>query len=207
MKKNKIIALGLSVSAVIVFALMQAIETNSATDAEVVTLTTTVAGTLTLDVDSATAALGTLTPGTPVSASTVCTVTTNAESGYDLKVKRDDADSTMDKIDDATVNITDKTAWASATPNAAAYSGTGLGFSVFASTATKNTTWWGTGSSCHDASNLYAGFPTAFDTIMDHDTYSATSTTTSVCYRLDVPSTQKSGSYNGTITYQAVTKP
>lgn len=189
------------------FLVIQGLEIKSATDTEQVTLSVTVAQTITLAVDDNTVSLGTLTPGTPVSNSNICTVTTNAESGYDLAVKRDDADTTMDKTDEAATNITDKTAWNSTTPNSAAYSGTGLAFSVFASTATKNTTWWGTGTTCHDTNNLYAGFPTAYTNIMDHDTYSSNSTTTSICYRLDVPSTQKSGSYDGTITYQATTKP
>jgi len=171
-----------------------------------VNLSLTVAQTISLNC-GADVNLGTLTPGTPVSASSVCTVTTNAEGGYDLAVKRDDSDTTMDHNSDATANITDKTAWNRTTPNGAAYSGTGLGFSVFASTATKNTTWWGTGTTCHDAANLYAGFPTAYTNIMEHSSYSSSSTTTSICYRVDVPSTQKSGSYSGSITYQASSKP
>lgn len=200
-------AVGLGVSLVASFLLFQAIEIKSATDTEQVTLTVTVAQTISLDVDSATASFSALTPGTPVSASTVCTVTTNAESGYDLAVKRDDADTTMDKTTEASTNITDKTAWNRSVPNAAAYSGTGLAFGVFASTATKNTTWWGTGTTCHDANSLYAGFPVSYTNIMEHASYSSSSTTTSVCYRLDVPSTQKSGAYSGTITYQATSKP
>lgn len=208
--RNKKIGLVLATFVVVVFLFMQAMETKSATSSDQVQLSVTIAQTVSLAC-GADVNLGTLTPGTPVSSSTTCTTTTNAESGYDLQVKRDDADTTLDKADDATTNITDKTEWDSTANtgdgNAAVYSGTGLGFSVYASTATKDTTWWGTGSSCHDASNLYAGFPDAYETIMDHDSYSAASTTTSVCYRLDVASTQKSGSYNGTITYQATTKP
>jgi hypothetical protein len=211
MKKRNFLAVVLSVVLTASFLVLQGLEIKSATDTEQVTLQTTVAQTISLNVDSATSNLGTLTPGTPVSSSTVCTVTTNADSGYDLQVKRDDADTTIDKTTEAATNITDKTAWDatadSGDGNAAAYSGTGLGFSVYASTATKNTTWWGTGTSCHDASNLYAGFPTAYGTIMDHDSYSSSSTTASVCYRLDTASTQKSGAYDGTITYQATSKP
>jgi hypothetical protein len=86
-RKNRgaVYAILISVFLVVVFALMQAIETKSATDTEQVTLQLAVAQTITLDVDSATKDLGTLTPGTPVSAATTCTVTTNAVSGYDLK--------------------------------------------------------------------------------------------------------------------------
>jgi hypothetical protein len=117
----------------------------------------------------------------------------------------------LDKTDDATTNITDKTAWDPTANgglgNAAVYSGTGLAFSVYASSATKNTDWWGTGTACHDTNNTYAGFPTAYATIMDHDAYAGSSTTTSACYRVNVAGTQRSGSYDGTITYQSVTKP
>ena len=175
-----------------------------------VTLSTTVNQTISLDC-GANVNLGNITPGTPVYNSTVCTGTTNAESGYDLNVMRDDADTTMDKISEATTNITDKAAWDptanAGAGNAASWSGTGLGFGVFASTATRNTTWWGTGSACDDTNNKYAGFPTAYALIMDHDAYSSGSTTTSICYKLDVPTTQKSGTYDGNVTYQAVSKP
>lgn len=177
---------------------------NSAiTTTDQVTLSLTVAQNITLNC-GADVNLGTLTPGTPVNGTSTCTTTTNAESGYDLAVKRDDVDTTMDHTTDAATNITDKTAWTPGTPNAVAWSGTGLGFRVAVSgtTATHNSTWWGT-----DASPLFAGFPSAYATIMDHDSYSATSTAVVVAYRVDVPGTQRSGSYNGMITYQATTKP
>jgi len=205
--RTSMTALLLCVSLVVIFAVMQAMESKSATATDQVTLQTTVAGTVSIDCGTDPVDLGTLTPGTPISNSTTCTVTTSAALGYDLAVKRDDADTTMDKTTDDTVNIADKTAWTSSSPNAAAYSGTGLAFGVYASTATKNTTWWGTGTACPDANSLFAGFPTAYDVIMDHDSYSATSTTTSVCYELDTVATQESGAYDGTVTYQATTKP
>ena len=179
---------------------------QGATSSDQVNLDVTVAETISLSCGTD-VSLGTLTPGTPVSGSTVCTTTTNANGGYDFAVKRDDADTTMDHSTDSSTNITDKTDWDRATPNAAAYSGTGLAFSVFASTATKNTTWWGTGAACHDEDNLYAGFPTSYTNVMEHASYSSGSTTTSICYRVDVPATQKSGSYTGSVTYQVTTKP
>ncbi len=179
---------------------------QAATKTEQVTLQLTVEEVLAMSVDSASVNFGTLTPGTPVTGSTTVTVTTNANGGYDLKVKRDDADTTMDHTSLPSFNITDKTAW-DGSSSSATWSGTGLGFSVYSSTATKNTTWWGSGSACDDSNNKYAGFPSSYVTIMDHDSYSASSTTTSVCYKVDVPSTQRSGVYDGTITYQATSKP
>jgi len=208
-EKEKKMELGLFLSMVLLMVLFSIFQSahfsEGAVATDPVTLTVTVAETISLNC-GADVNLGTLTPGTPVSASTTCTTTTNANGGYDLAVKRDDATTTLDHSVDGATDITDKTAWATPGPGVA-YSGTGLGFSVYASTATKNTTWWGTGSTCHEAANLYAGFPTAYANIMEHASYSSGSTTTSICYRVDVPSTQKSGVYNGSITYQATSKP
>ncbi len=205
--KTKKVYTSLGGTLLIVGILAAAQQTTAATDTQQVTLQVDVQEVLTLAVDSATVNMGNLTPGTPVTGTTVATVTTNANGGYDLQVKRDDADTTMDHTTLATVNISDKTAWNGST-TAATWSGTGLGFSVYAvSGATKNTTWWGTGTTCDDANNKYAGFPSSYTTIMNHASYSSTSTTTSICYKLDVPSTQRSGAYDGTITYQATSKP
>lgn len=202
--QKRVVAL---VALMAIVGLTQASSVSATTATDGVTLQTDVQEVITLDCGAATVNLGNLTPGTPVTGSSVCTATTNANGGYMLAVKRDDADTTMDKVSDATVNITDQTAWNKTTPNAVSWTGTGLAFTVFASDATKNTTWWGTGTTVTDSANLYAGFPAAYTNIMEHGTYSATSTTTSIGYKLDVPSTQKSGAYDGTITYQATTTP
>lgn len=117
----------------------------------------------------------------------------------------------MDKTTDNTTNITDKANWdptANANSgNANTFTGTGLGFTIYDSTATKNTSWWGTGTTETDANNKYAGFNTAATDIMEHQQYSNTPTTTSVGYKLDVPATQRSGAYDGAITYSATTSP
>ncbi|MEI8096875.1 MAG: hypothetical protein WCG73_02075, partial [Candidatus Moraniibacteriota bacterium] len=94
--------------------------------------------------------------------------------------------------------------------NAALWSGTGLGFRVYASTATKNDTWWGAGTSCdvtNVATDKFAGFPSVYKDIMQHGAYNAGSTTVDVCYKLDVATTQKSGAYSGTVTFQATSTP
>jgi hypothetical protein len=209
---KKLFPLIISIFLVVVFVFVQIFEISwGATATDTVTLSVTVAQTITLDC-GADVNLGTLTPGTPVPAtdqSTTCTATTNADAGYDLSVKKDDSGTTLDDAATHAIDITDKTAWnPSGSGNAATpYATTGLAFSVFASTATKNTTWWGIGTAFDSAGNKWAGFPSSYAIIMDHDTYSSGSTTTSIAYRLDVPTTQRSGAYNGTITYQAVTKP
>lgn len=200
----------LSVCLAALFVFIQAGEIKGDTDTDQLTLSVMVAGAINIDC-GADVDLGTLTPGSPVYDSTVCAITTSAADGYDLKVKRDDADTTMDKVGDAATNITDKTAWDptanAGAGNAAVWAGTGLAFGVYGSSATKNTTWWGDGDACDHASNKYAGFPDAYATVMDHDAYSDVSTSTSICYKLDVGGAQSSGSYDGTITYQSVTKP
>ena len=153
---------------------------------------------------------GNLTPGTPVTASTTCTVTTNSDQGYTLAVKRNTIDATMDKDGEDTTNIPDRTAWnPTGTGNAQQWqiSDANLAFTIYDTTATKDTTWWGTGTTQTDANNKYAGFPTDYTNIMNHTQYNQTATTTNIGYKLDVPTTQKSGIYSGDITYQVTTAP
>ena len=176
-----------------------------------INLNTEIQEVIALDCGGATVNLANITPGTPVTGSSICTATTNASGGYSLSVQRDDADSTLDKDSETSVNIPDKTPWdptANASlGNADTWSGTGLGFTLYASTASKNSSWWGTGSTVTDPNNKYAGFSPAQTDIMIHSDYSSLPTATSIGYKLDVPPTQKSGSYSGNITYQAVTRP
>jgi len=148
--------------------------------------------------------LGNLQAGSPVTASTDIKVKT--DTSYSIAVKRSDSDTTIDLTTNSSINISDKTAWDpeanSGNGNAASWSGTGLGFCVFASNNYKNTTWWGTGASVDDSNNKYAGFPTSDKTIMRQNSYSVTGeTTTSVGYKLDVTPGQASGYYDGIIVY------
>lgn len=190
---------------VAIFGIMQALETKSATATDQVNLSVSVTQALTLGC-GADVNFGTLTPGVAVTGTSTCSVTTNAV-GYTLNVKRDDADTTMDLDSDATKNITDKTAWTSATPNGGTWSGTGLGFRV-KQTGTNsgyNSTWWGTDDTAPNAK--YAGLPSSYDKILEYGSYSATATDTVIEYKLDVPASQPSGAYSGTVTFQAVGNP
>lgn len=185
-----------------------------AANPESVTLTTTVTGTVAMSCDQTgnpdstpkTVELGVLTAGTPVTGSTTCTVTTNNATGYTLNVKRDDADTTMDNTADAAVNIADlPNTIAGASPNNPITwtDGTtkGLGYTVASTTATGGSiTWSNSGAN-------YVGFTTAGENIMTSTGYDASSTTTVVNYKLDVPSTQQAGTYDGVITYTATTNP
>jgi len=195
---------------VAVFSIFTLIFENSAS-AATSTSTTTISTTVLESISTscgATLALGNLTPGTPVSSNVTCTTTTNANGGYDLAVKRDDADTTIDHTVDATTNITDKTVWTPGTPNGAIWSSTGLGFRVMSTGTTAalyNSTWWG----ATDVNGVakYAGFPTAYANIASTTAYSSTATAVVVEAKVDVDGTQKSGTYNGTVTFQGTSKP
>lgn len=204
-KKTKS-AIIVSLLVVAIFGVMQAMETKSATTDQI---------NLSVDVASAIAvvcpdpsAFAALTAGTPVATTATCTTTTNSAGGYTLAVKRDDADTTLDLTTDATTNIADKTEWTSATPNAAVWSGTGLGFRVKqtgTTAAAYSSTWWGTDDTAPNA--LYAGLPSAYDTIVNDTTYSASPTTAAVEFKVDVTSGQATGTYDGTATFQVTAIP
>lgn len=174
-----------------------------------VTLTTTVAGAIALSCDQTgapdgtpkTVELGVLTAGTPVTGSTTCTVTTNNASGYTLNVKRDDADTTMDNTTAPAVNITDlpntvasPVAWSDGVTK-------GLGYTVASTTATGGNIAWSNGGAS------YAGFTAAGENLMTSTGYDAAATTTVINYKLDVPATQQTGTYDGVITYTATVNP
>ncbi len=153
----------------------------------------------------------TLIPGIPQSNITTCTVTTNDAEGYDLQLTDDrGSNNTLQHTIHGTTTdgqIQDKTPWNLTSPNATSYTGEGLAFGILNSTATKNTTWWGTGNTCDDTNQFYAGIPQTDTTIMGHTTYSNTQTDTEICYRINVPSTQISGEYTGSVTYTATGRP
>ena len=177
------------------------------------TLTTTVASNISLDctqtghTNDKTIEFGTITPGTPITQSLTCTVSTNSTNGYTLTTQRNTATATMSK--DATHYITDRTNWDPQNPNATLWQthDTGLAFTVYSSTANKNNTWWGTGTTYDDTNNRYAGIPQTAQSIMTTPTYSATPTETHIGYKLDVPTTQQTGIYSGIVTYQVTVNP
>ena len=151
--------------------------------------------------------LGNIQAGSPVTASTDIKVSSDAPEAYsyNIAVNRNDADTTLDLTTNPAINIPDKTAWDpsanAGNGNGAIWTGTGLGFTVFSSTATKNTTWWGAGTTKTDSNNKYAGLPPTAQTIMNQSGYTAGDTTTSVGYKLDVDPGQRSGYYDGIIVF------
>jgi hypothetical protein len=152
-----------------------------------------------------------LIPETPESNSTTCTITTNDNNGYDLQLTNDrGSDNTLyHTTQSATIDgqIQDKTAWNPTTPNAQTFTGTGLAFGILQSNATKNESWWGNASTCDDTDQLYAGIPHTSTDIMRHTSYSNANTQTTICYRVNVPSTQIAGEYEGSVTYTASGRP
>jgi hypothetical protein len=172
-----------------------------------VALQMTVGDAIAVTCDS-TAPLGTLSPGSPAQTQLACSVITNATGGYDLLAKRDDANSTLDHTDDDATNIADKTAWNSLAPNAEIWSGTGLGFRVKqlgTTTELYNDTWWGDDDSLSEA--LFAGLPSSYQNIATTSTYSPITTDIIIETKLDIPTAQRAGLYDGTITFQTITKP
>jgi hypothetical protein len=150
------------------------------------------------------------TVGTPISAQAACTATTNGAAGFNLKAHRVGATNTLLHTD-ATTPIVDAgtglTAYTGLPASAAVWTaGTtkGLGFrvQVTGTTNTNTVTDWAADGA---ATAKYAAFPTADQTIYNYASYSAAASAVTIDYKLDVPATQKSGSYSGTVQYTATT--
>ncbi|MDD5397236.1 MAG: hypothetical protein PHW24_04230 [Candidatus Moranbacteria bacterium] len=181
-------------------------------DNKPVTITATILETLTLACNNA--SISNLTAGTPQSAQATCTVTTNGQNGFNLKVHKTTASSTATTTmvhSDNTTWITDAlTGYTGLPASALAWTaGTtkGLGFrvrSVAGGTTNTNTnTDWGADETALNAK--YAAFPVADQTIYNYASYYAAAATVNIDYKLDVPTTQKSGAYTGTVQYTATT--
>ena len=159
---------------------------------------------------------GKVTAGTPATGQSTCTVTTNDDQGYYLTIIDDNAaaNTVLTHTDPNTAAIYEiadlsqfpaTTTWSAPTTK-------GLGFSVINfpdEDLTNNTldgTWTETGT-CPEGSvadtNTYAGIPDTAETIAAVTQYESLSTTTNICYKVDVPSSQASGQYTGSVTYTA----
>ncbi len=210
----KISNLKVAIVFIFVFLLFSTMDINPIfaliSDDDDVALMVNIQGALVLECDS-NVNFGLIKFGETRSAMHQCTVTTDSVTGYNLSVRRDDFQTTLDKTVDSSINIADKYDWdASANSgwgNAEPFVNTGLGFNLYATMGTKNDNWWGNGTICHDDNNLYSGFPSSYQVIMVHPSYSSISTVSSICCRLGILGTQEAGVYQGTITYQAVVNP
>ena len=159
---------------------------------------------------------GKVTPGSPAVGQSTCTVTTNDDQGYYLTLIDDNAatNTVLTHTDPHTGSIYEiqdltqfpaTTAWTIPTTK-------GLGFSVvtFPDTQTTNNTIddiWTNTSQCPEGNNpdtnTYAGIPDTAETISAVTQYESLSTTTNICYKVDVPASQASGQYTGSVTYTA----
>jgi len=165
--------------------------------------------------------VSTLTPGTPVSTSSVLTVNTNNSAGYNITINRASTTATLLIKDGSGWTISDApnsnnwTAPSTATttgagPSAVWTSGTtkGLGFRIKKTgtvTNTYSTAWWGADDTSGNA--LYSGISTSTAPQMITKSVWAGSSSdekTVVEYKLDVANTQKSGTYiSSPITFTA----
>ena len=202
-----------------------------------------VSGDTTVTLGDSTTGAGLVTAGVPSVGKSTCDVTTNDDQGYFLTIEKTTEAVTWDdqvngegigtgisdagtvlthedgNVDGDWYGIPDKTPYTYGTPNTAAWSGVGLGFSVIdfpdtTGTGTNNTladTWVTTGDLCLDGTAaagtpdqaIYAGVPDTAEAIAGVAQYESNTTTTEVCYKVDVDATQQSGQYAGQVTFTA----
>ena len=198
-------------------------DTNGNYDAGASIGTFTPAGvslTFTIDTDNV-SFVGAVTPGTPVSTSSVLTVNTNNSTGYNITINRASTTPTLFIFaDNATTTVSDTPSgnnWtspgASATttagPSAVWTDGTtkGLGFrtkQTGTNSGAYHSAWWG--SSDAGANAKYSGISTstAAQLFSQNNVGTGSNENITVEYRIDVSGTQRSGTYiSSPVTYTA----
>lgn len=212
-------------------ALIFVSQVRAATQATTLTVTVDTALTFSIDNNGGNTAFGTITPGTPLNATTTLSVTTNNSNGWIVALSGDNKNSSNNNLKCAsggctvgTDQIADQTEWvpgaATTTPGNAvaiaslANSGNVLAFRVMSASSTNGaaflaTSWWGT-TDCFTvsaASCLWAGIAssTVSRTIGNAGagSYSASAHLNTVQYYLNVSASQKTGSYTAPLTYTA----
>ena len=173
---------------------------------------------------------GVVTAGIPAVGTSTCDVTTNDDQGYYLSLTNSSTHSTGEVLEHQDPNtslwngISDigLTTWdwdetthtSSSTVDWDNTDPTGLGFTVMnipESNANNpiNTNWTTntTGGTCPEGinsdTNIYASIPNSQEAISAVVSYQANTTTTDVCYKVDVTPSQPSGTYSGQVTYTA----
>ncbi len=177
----------------------------------------TVAGgtSLTFVLDGSSESFPALTPGTLVATSSILSVNTTNATGFNVSVARNNGSATLLLTGDSSVSIPDKTAWS---PGASC----GTAGNATASTTNANTlefrvrqagtdsgnfcsAWWGSADTT--AAALFGGFPSSAQQIVNRSSASSPTTTAVILYNLNVPNTQKTGTYTGSITYTITANP
>lgn len=188
--------------------------------------TTVAAASLTFTVDTSNVSfVSTITPGTPVSTSSVLTINTNNSSGYNIKINRASSTPTLILSADNATTISDTinnnnwtapgsgTATTTAGPSAVWTMGItkGLGFRVKQTGTTAgayHSTWWGADDTAVNAKYSGISTSTAAQIICNNNVGSGSNENITVGYQLDTATNQKSGIYNSSpVTYTAVTNP
>jgi hypothetical protein len=177
--------------------------------------TTGAAASLTFSVDSGSQSLPALTPGTLVATTSILTVKTTNTTGFTITANRSNSLATMLLSTDSSVTIPDKTVWSAPGATTTAGNATAsttepltLQFRIrqnLTDTPNYASVWWGTDDTTANA--LFAGFPTTVQTIINRSTAAAATTTAYALYNINVPATQKNGSYSGDIVYSATVNP
>ncbi len=171
------------------------------------TINVTVNQTITLSLSSTTLDLGSLTPGTAVSATSSATVSTNSTTGWNMKINRDRVTST---IASGTITFPDFSAWnGSSNASTTSVVGQTIHFRIMQTGTTAglfNASWWGSNDT-DGGGALYAGFPTSSQNVVTTSTYIGTAQTVVMKVRADAPATQQATNYTGTITVTAITNP
>jgi uncharacterized delta-60 repeat protein len=182
----------------------------------------------TVTLSDATTGHGYVTAGIPSIGKSTCDATTNDDKGYYLTIENSTGGTTGHVLEHEDPNIPGTYYSITDTENDLYYyNGTntqlwtdgttkGLGFSViaFPDTNTTNNTlddnWTLTGTLCQDGTAggdqaVYAAVPTSPQPITAVTQYQANTTTTEICYKVDVLPSQQSGQYAGQVTFTATT--
>lgn len=147
---------------------------------------------ISLSLDSATVDLGAINPGTPRAGTTIATVTTDAWGGYDLAINQDHNLTHTD-------TTTTIPSYGCAIGAPCVWSGAGLGFTVQSGTNVE-AKWY------VNPNYFYAAIPNSTTTFHTKSGYASGGDATTVEYKVDVGTTQKSGTYNNTVSYVATAR-
>lgn len=150
---------------------------------------------ITISLDSANVSIPSITPGSSETATSTVSVYTDA-AGYLLAAEQDHALRHTDAV--TTIAAVSGTIASPDVWN----EGTTKGFGFTLTNGTGLDSKWGTTPNFE-----YAAFPGSATTIHDKDAYVNSYDDTDIQYRLDVPESQKPGTYTNQVTYTATAKP
>lgn len=147
---------------------------------------------ISLSLDSTTKNLGSINPGTPITGTTIATVTTDAWGGYDLAINQDNNLTHTD-------NTTTIPSYACSIASPCLWSGTGFGFTVKSGTNVE-AKWY------VNPNYYYAAIPNVSTVFHTKDGYTSGGDATTIEYKLDVSTSQRAGIYDNIVTYVATAK-